>query len=62
MPKPQIYIDKLAIYKDDLTLQVVRVHKAHSDVTPAMEAGIADHAWSIEQLIALLDCSEKRLA
>jgi hypothetical protein len=27
-------------------------------VTPAMEAGIADHVWSLEELIALLD-SEK---
>jgi hypothetical protein len=24
-------------------------------VTPAMEAGISDHAWSIEEIVALLD-------
>ena len=24
-------------------------------VTPAMEAGISDHAWSVEQLVSLLD-------
>jgi hypothetical protein len=24
-------------------------------VTPAMEAGIADHVWSIEEIVALLD-------
>jgi hypothetical protein len=38
-----------------------RVHKTLR-VTPAMEAGIADHVWSIEELIALLDCSEKKVA
>ena len=27
-------------------------------VTPAMEAGIADHAWSIEELVDLLDKTE----
>jgi IS1 family transposase len=32
----------------------VRVHKTLR-VTPAMEAGIADHAWSMEELVALLD-------
>jgi hypothetical protein len=24
-------------------------------VTPAMEAGIADHIWSIEEIVGLLD-------
>jgi hypothetical protein len=24
-------------------------------VTPAMEAGIADHIWSIEEIVALVD-------
>jgi hypothetical protein len=24
-------------------------------VTPAMEAGIADHVWSIEEVVSLLD-------
>ena len=32
----------------------VRVHNTLR-VTPAMEAGIADHVWSIEELVALLD-------
>jgi IS1 family transposase len=32
----------------------VRVHKTLR-VTPAMEAGIADHVWSFEDLISLLD-------
>jgi IS1 family transposase len=35
----------------------VRVHKTLR-VTPAMEAGIADHVWSFEELIALLDVKE----
>jgi len=30
-----------------------RVHQALR-VTPAMEAGIADHIWSIEEIVALL--------
>lgn len=31
-----------------------RVHKTLR-ITPAMEAGIADHLWSLEELVALLD-------
>jgi hypothetical protein len=31
-----------------------RVHQTLR-VTPAMEAGIADHVWSIEEIVALLD-------
>jgi hypothetical protein len=31
-----------------------RVHQTLR-VTPAMEAGIADHAWSIEELASLLE-------
>jgi IS1 family transposase len=30
--------------------------------TPAMAAGIADHVWSIEEIVGLLDASEKRAA
>ena len=33
-----------------------RVHQTLR-VTPAMEAGIADHAWSIEEVVGLLDSS-----
>lgn len=32
----------------------VRVHKARR-TTPAMEAGIANHVWSTEELVCLLD-------
>jgi hypothetical protein len=31
-----------------------RVHQTLR-VTPAMEAGIADHVWNLEEIIALLD-------
>jgi hypothetical protein len=35
-----------------------RVHQTLR-VTPAMEAGIADHVWSIEELTALLNSEQK---
>jgi hypothetical protein len=35
-----------------------RVHQTLR-VTPAMEAGIADHVWSIEEVVSLLDRSAK---
>ena len=31
-----------------------RIHQSLR-VTPAMEAGIADHVWSLAEIIALLD-------
>ena len=31
-----------------------RVHQALR-VTPAMEAGIADHVWSIDEIVGLLE-------
>ncbi|MBZ5698738.1 MAG: hypothetical protein LAN18_09345 [Acidobacteriia bacterium] len=33
-----------------------RIHQTLR-VTPAMEAGIADHVWSIEEVVSLLDRS-----
>jgi hypothetical protein len=39
----------------------VRIHQSLR-VTPAMEAGITDHVWSIEEIIALLDQSEEAAA
>lgn len=38
-----------------------RIHKTLR-VTPAMEAGIADHIWSFEELVALLDSKADTLA
>jgi hypothetical protein len=35
-----------------------RVHQTLR-VTPAMEAGIADHVWSIEEITGLLDAERK---
>jgi IS1 family transposase len=32
-----------------------RIHQTLR-VTPAMEAGIADHVWSIEEIVSLLEC------
>jgi hypothetical protein len=38
-----------------------RVHQTLG-VTPAMEAGIADHVWSIEEVVALLEAERETLA
>src|SRR5579871_543305 len=38
-----------------------RVHKTLR-VTPAMEAGISDHVWSIEEIIGLLDAEQPQAA
>jgi hypothetical protein len=37
-----------------------RVHKSLR-VTPAMEAGIADHVWSVRELLGLHSQTEKRI-
>src|SRR6185312_5501728 len=39
----------------------VRIHKTLR-VTPAMEAGLADHPWTIEELVELLEAVEKKAA
>jgi hypothetical protein len=31
-------------------------------VTPAMEANLADHVWSLEELVGLLNIVERRIA
>jgi hypothetical protein len=31
-------------------------------VTPAMEAGLADHVWSLEALVGLLEKAEAKAA
>jgi len=38
-----------------------RVHQTLR-VTPAMEAGVADHVWSLEEVAGLLDAEAKRAA
>jgi IS1 family transposase len=38
-----------------------RVHQTLR-VTPAMEAGIADHIWSVEEMVSLLDSAESTKA
>lgn len=38
-----------------------RIHKTLR-VTPAMQAGIADHVWSLSEIVALLDADEARQA
>ena len=38
-----------------------RVHKTLR-VTPAMEAGISDHVWPIEEIVGLLDAADKKAA
>ena len=38
-----------------------RIHQTLR-VTPAMEAGISSHVWSIGELVGLLDAAEKKAA
>jgi hypothetical protein len=38
-----------------------RVHQTLR-VTPAMEAGIADHVWTIEEMVKILDLSKNKAA
>lgn len=43
------------------TYNFARVHKTLR-VAPTMEAGPADHVWSLEAIVALLDAAEKSRA
>jgi hypothetical protein len=38
-----------------------RVHQTLR-VTPAMEAGISSHVWSIAEIVGLLDAADKKAA
>ncbi len=56
---------KLANHRAAVALYMVhynfcRVHKTLR-VTPAMEAGISDHVWTLEELVGLLQAEENRM-
>ena len=38
-----------------------RIHKTLR-VTPAMQAGLSDHVWSLGEIVGLLDAEEARTA
>lgn len=44
---------KLGVSDMQVALKFGRVHQTLR-VTPAMEAGIADHVWSVEEIVGLL--------
>jgi hypothetical protein len=35
-----------------------RIHQS-LQVTPAMEAGVADHVWSVEEIIEMIDSTSQ---
>jgi hypothetical protein len=42
-------------------LNFCRVHQSLR-VTPAMEAGISDHVWDIEEIVGLIQATELKAA
>jgi hypothetical protein len=52
------HFDAAAIALHYMHYNFCRVHKTLR-VTPAMEAGITDHVWSIEEIAMLLEAQEK---
>ena len=38
-----------------------RIHRTLR-VTPAMEAGVASHVWSLEEIVGLLNAADKKAA
>jgi hypothetical protein len=61
----------MVTYSNGKHPRVVALHLMHYDVrrihqtlriTPAMEAGITDHVWLIEEVVSLLDLEGARVA
>lgn len=57
--KIENYIASIAIHY--MHYNFCRIHQTLR-VTPAMEAGIADHVWSVTELVNLLDAKAAELA
>ncbi len=38
-----------------------RIHQTLR-ITPAMAAGVADHVWSLEEIVGLLDAADEKAA
>ena len=45
---------KTAVALHFMNYNFARIHQTLR-VTPAMEAGVSDHVWSIEEIVGLLD-------
>ena len=43
----------ICLHNDDLHYNFARVHQTLG-VTPAQAAGVADHRWHVEEIVALL--------
>lgn len=52
---------RLALAIHFLHYNFARIHQTLR-VTPSMEAGLTDHVWGLDELIALLEIDERRLA
>jgi hypothetical protein len=52
--KPWIVPLSLAVFLRSMFYNFERIHKTLR-VTPAMEAGVTDHVWSLEEITGLAD-------
>jgi hypothetical protein len=57
--KVENHCRSLALYF--LYCNFVRIHKTLK-VTPAMQAGVSDRLWSVEDIVALMDARDARRA
>jgi len=55
--KLENHVASIALYY--MHYNFCRIHKTLK-VTPAMEAGVSDHVWELEEVIALLEAAENR--